>query len=404
MDVVCFSLFLPHRGVDNAGAEFVRRHIELLGPRRLTFVFPGNEDNASADRRGVQSLGEQRIALKTSRWWRSKLLTPLRGVAAMVSGPTYGADLLREAKRSKTLHEALSTSEIVELHWTEASAFLSTVRKHAPNAKVVLICHDVIAQQLDRKAASMRGPRRWYWRIRGRFWGSKERRAINEVDGVVVLSDKDGDLVKSVATPRALLVADPPLNDPRMPSSQAELHRRPASLNVLFTGAFQRSENSSAAIWFLTRCWPLILAAVPGATLTLAGAKPPTDMLEVVAATEGAEATGYVEDLATYYLTAGVVVVPLLRGAGIKFKSIDAMLWGCPVVSTSIGAEGLVESNFVEIADDPTLFAAAVSRVLLDPGSESGRIEEAWRYAHRKFGGSNYARRFHTFYRQLGSQ
>ena len=84
---------------------------------------------------------------------------------------------------------------------------------------------------------------------------------------------------------------------------------------------------------------------------------------------EGVEVTGYVVDLTPYLAETGAFIVPLHAGGGMRVKILDAWIWGLPVVSTTIGAEGIYThpDEDILIADTAQAFAQAVIRVLQDP-------------------------------------
>lgn len=102
---------------------------------------------------------------------------------------------------------------------------------------------------------------------------------------------------------------------------------------------------------------------MPGATLTVIGKNPPPEL-----AGEGVEITGYVPDLTPYLAETAVFVVPLHAGGGMRVKILDAWSWGLPVVSTTIGAEGMDvrHQDNILIADTATTFARAVLSLLND--------------------------------------
>jgi glycosyltransferase involved in cell wall biosynthesis len=107
----------------------------------------------------------------------------------------------------------------------------------------------------------------------------------------------------------------------------------------------------------------------------------------------GVEVTGYVADLAPYLAETAAFIVPLHAGGGMRVKILDAWNWGLPVVSTTIGAEGIStrHGDNILIADTPETFAEGVLRVLRDEKlsrqlAHNGRrtIEEAydWRFVY----------------------
>jgi glycosyltransferase involved in cell wall biosynthesis len=107
-----------------------------------------------------------------------------------------------------------------------------------------------------------------------------------------------------------------------------------------------------------------VRAELPEAVLTVIGKNPPAGL-----AGEGVEVTGYVTDLMPYLAETAAFIVPLHAGGGMRVKILDAWSWGLPVVSTTIGAEGIEtqhEKNIL-IADTAPAFAQAVIRVLREP-------------------------------------
>jgi glycosyltransferase involved in cell wall biosynthesis len=113
-----------------------------------------------------------------------------------------------------------------------------------------------------------------------------------------------------------------------------------------------------AVLHFARGIFPRILAAVPDARLIVAGIDPP----EAVRALAGPriEVTGYLADPAPVFRRAAVGVVPLRLGAGIKIKTIEMLDCGIPVVATTVGAEGVLPSPLLTVADDEGRFADAV--------------------------------------------
>lgn len=146
------------------------------------------------------------------------------------------------------------------------------------------------------------------------------------------------------------------------------VERTAGSLNILSIGTMYWPPNVDSMLYFTREILPLVRREIPDSTLTIAGQRPVESVL-ALAKEPGIRVTGYVDDEREIARDCGVFVVPLRSGSGVRVKILNALAMGLPVVSTSIGAEGLdVRSGeHLLIADDPPAFADAVVRVLRDP-------------------------------------
>lgn len=137
---------------------------------------------------------------------------------------------------------------------------------------------------------------------------------------------------------------------------------------VVFIGAMRHQPNADGARWYAESVHPLVLAAVPEATFEIVGADPPVEVRAL--ANASISVTGRVESVVQHLGGAEVAVVPLHSGGGTRLKLLEAFAAGVPVVSTTLGAEGLdVEPNeHLIIADTPRKFADAVIGLLRREG------------------------------------
>jgi glycosyltransferase involved in cell wall biosynthesis len=166
----------------------------------------------------------------------------------------------------------------------------------------------------------------------------------------------------------------------RRPDAPADRSR------AVFFGTLNYFPNQDGVRFLLSEIWPRIAGAVPGARLDVVGPHPTAEVL----ACRGPrlDVTGPVDDVRVPLERAGVVVVPLRVGGGTRLKILEAMAMSRPVVSTTIGAEGIAatDGRDILIADDPAAFARAVQRVMEDPGlaarlGEGGRALVERRYS-----------------------
>jgi glycosyltransferase involved in cell wall biosynthesis len=156
--------------------------------------------------------------------------------------------------------------------------------------------------------------------------------------------------------------------------------------HLLFVGAMNRDVNADAVLWLCREILPLVRKQVPAVRLTIVGAAP-TDSVRRLAQEPGVAVTGFVDRLEPYYARATVCVSPLRVGGGIISKNLDAMAAGCPVVTTTIGNEGIGATVGVELltADTPVQFAEAVL-VILRSRDVARRLADAARaFVQRRY-------------------
>jgi glycosyltransferase involved in cell wall biosynthesis len=155
----------------------------------------------------------------------------------------------------------------------------------------------------------------------------------------------------------------------------------PAAHTALFLGSLLYPPNRNAAIYLMREIWPRVRRQVPEARLTIAGQNP-----EAVPGHDdppaGVAFSGFVKDLGPLYAGTRVVCAPIFAGGGTRIKIVEAAAHGRPVVSTTLGAEGLELDDGREILlrDDPDSFAAAVVDLMRD-AERARRIGEAARAA-----------------------
>jgi glycosyltransferase involved in cell wall biosynthesis len=137
--------------------------------------------------------------------------------------------------------------------------------------------------------------------------------------------------------------------------------------DLMFVGGFAHTPNVDAMTWFIDSIFPTILAKYPDIKLYVVGSNPPDELLKK--ASKNVIVTGYVtdEELGEIYKKIRLSVVPLRYGAGVKGKIIEAIQNKIPVVTTSIGVEGIKnDSNLITVADTEDDIAKAVIDMYMD--------------------------------------
>jgi glycosyltransferase involved in cell wall biosynthesis len=184
-------------------------------------------------------------------------------------------------------------------------------------------------------------------------------------------------------------------------ASTPPVPRQPDAHGLLMLGGLHWPPNADAARWFAHDIWPHVSSQVRDAQLFIVGARPPDDIRQLAdcfgvqrpeqAGGAPVVVSGYVPDAQPFLSASAVLIVALRSGGGMRVKIIEALQWGIPVVSTTIGCEGinLTPGRDALIEDDPQKFAAAVLSVLQDPElarrlSEQGRALVRQQYDWQK--------------------
>ncbi|MDA7417772.1 glycosyltransferase [Xenophilus arseniciresistens] len=150
---------------------------------------------------------------------------------------------------------------------------------------------------------------------------------------------------------------------PRQPAPLAGRQRR----TLLFVAGFAHRPNVDAALWFMANVFALLQEAEPELRLMLVGSNPSPEVKAL--ASPQVEVTGYVTDaeLEDIYARVGLAVVPLRFGAGIKGKVVEAMHHGVPLVTTTVGVQGLDgTAEAARVTDDPQTMAQEILALMRD--------------------------------------
>ncbi|HEX6047382.1 MAG TPA: glycosyltransferase [Pyrinomonadaceae bacterium] len=212
-----------------------------------------------------------------------------------------------------------------------------------------------------------------------------EAKACPRFDCVVAVSREDRDTMQQEYGVKN--VYDVPTGvDTAFFQPSGNVERKPH--NLVFTGSMDWLPNEDAIRYFTETVMPRIKQRVPDVTLTIVGRDPYPALLELSKRDPSVIVTGRVEDVRPYMEAASVYIVPLRIGGGTRLKIYEGMAMEKPIVSTSIGAEGLPVTNGEEIvlADTPEAFADAVIKLLQDQTLADEIGQRAATRVRREFG------------------
>lgn len=266
--------------------------------------------------------------------------------------PAQKTDLARLARR-------IDHGVMFEFFHT-AERLLPYLRLLRPDLPIVISCADLHYVRESRAVVYADHP--VMARARVRQTRRREIGVYRRADMVVTVTEDDR---------RALLRAAPDTITAVVPSTYPVARDVPAFTqriprSLLFVGGFRHLPNADAVLFFCRHVLPLMRRSLPDVTVTIAGDAPPKEVLALSSA--GITVTGWVPHVEPYLASHCVSIAPLRFGAGLKGKIVEAMAAGLPVVTTSVGAEGmeLVHGRTALIADSPEAFAGATVRLCTD--------------------------------------
>jgi GT2 family glycosyltransferase len=255
--------------------------------------------------------------------------------------------------------------DVLQLEYTPLGQYAGDFGQIA----TILFEHDVYFQSISRQLPNMkgvihRGSAAFEYLRALRY----ELRLLPKMDRIQVCSADNRDYILSYM-PSLRERIDPDLragvDTSRYPFLQSAA-REPNTM--LFLGGFRHPPNQEALEWFTRDVLPRVLARKPEARLVVVGSDPPPRH-SLPHLPDAVELRGFVEDVLEPLARYAVFVCPILSGSGVRVKLLEAFAAGIPVVSTSIGAEGLAskDGEICALADDPTTFADHVVELLDDP-------------------------------------
>jgi len=267
--------------------------------------------------------------------------------------------------------------------------------RYARTGTRVLLKHDV-AYVADRRLLPYlrSGPSRWWWRWRTRWLKRAELGHCRLFDRILTLTEADQVLLEEALRGHPPVRALPTLFLP-FPEGMS---RSEQGLRLVFLGHLGRPMVVDAVTYFCDEVLPRIQREIPETVFEIIGGG--EHRVRHLASRPGVELAGFVRDVAGRIEHAAVMVVPLRAGSGIKVKIIEALAAGLPIVTTSVGAEGigLRHEDQVMIADSPEAFARCTVALLRDPGERRRMAERGRQFVRERYGSDRARRMVAEFY------
>lgn len=261
------------------------------------------------------------------------------------------------------------TFDLIQLEGPYLGHYLNEIRERT-RTRVALRAHNVEHLIWERKADHESSPlKHRYFRNLSSRLQRFEIQVVEKTDYLIPISTKDEEYFRkhshsqSIFTiPAGLSLGDYPLTS------------LPSDLTIFFIGALDWLPNQEGLSWFLDQVFEELVTEFPRLRFHVAGRNAPIHMIDKLSH-ERIIFHGEVEDAIRFMQSYRVMVAPLLTGSGIRVKILEAMALGRPVVTSSVGIEGIPAENNVHfmVADEPDLFRNQLVK-LLTPGDEVAQM------------------------------
>jgi sugar transferase (PEP-CTERM/EpsH1 system associated) len=302
----------------------------------------------------------------------------------------YTTDPMKQALQHLLSEQDFDIIQIESIH---LMSYLEIIRKARKRPVVVCDWHNVESELMRRYSErEPRRVRRAYAGRTARLMSEFEKRALREFDAHVVVSQRDAERLRSLNSDARIFVIENGVDT----AFYSEVGPKDESLarRIVFVGSMDYHANIDGAINFAREVWPRVREHQPELIFTIVGKDPAPEVRELTQL-PGIEVTGTVDDVRPFYREAIAAVVPLNVGGGSRLKILEAMAAGVPVVSTTLGAEGLEvrHGENILIADGKDQLVAAIASVVENETrrnelSAAGRALVSSRYDWSSLGAS----------------
>lgn len=349
----------------DTGAKLRNYHLARVLSEQTDITLLAFTDREAQSIADLERFYEQVITVRRDAGYtRSKIL---RGALGRTPLPVlnYTTDSMKRALESVLSKQEFDVVQVESIH---LMAYLSIMRaaRHRP----LIICdwHNIESELMRRYAE--REPsllRRAYARKTARLMSECERRALNEFDAHLAVSQRDAGRLRRLNSDARVFVIENGVDTAYYSDQQIEQAHAQSRVSdaagapnrIVFVGSMDYHANVDGAVNFAREVWPSLHNRQTELIFTIVGRDPAPEVRDL-ATIPGVEVTGTVDDVRPFYREAVAAIAPLKVGGGSRLKILEAMAAGVPVVSTTLGAEGL------DVRHDENILIADTNEQLVD--------------------------------------
>lgn len=334
------SPYAPYDKVAHGGGKTHNFYIKYFQQKNcfditlLSLCMNEEKEKLDLDRYGIKnqiSVMDQNVLARLIRLVRS-------GMAYRNAWDKYGGVCLPYErtcmkKMIRQYYDLGNRPDIIILQWTFSLMLIDLLKEYFPDSIVVGIEEDVTFLNIMRKASDAQTSKReqTFWRRRLSILKKKELLALEKCSLIVTNNYKDTGLLVANGIDESAIFTSAPYID-----LYTQVKRTKKSKDIIFFGAMSRPENYKSAIWFIENVLPKVSEEIH---FIIIGNAPDQSLKKYES--DRVVLTGYVEDVSEWFSACMCMVAPLVGGAGIKIKILEALSAGIPVLTNAIGIEGI---------------------------------------------------------------
>jgi len=323
---------------------------------------------------------------------------PFQAFKNLFSSKSYHVERFISKEFTNRLIEVLKADiyDVVQLETLFMTPYVETIRKYT-KASIVLRAHNVEHLIWERIAKGTRFfLRRAYIKHLAKTLKNYEMNAISQVDGIAAITRKDAAFFRKYC---ATTTVDIPFGvNLEEFTPNYEIDGKPRFYHI---GSMNWMPNEEGIRWFIDDCMEAVVEKTPDFVIHLAGRHMPEWLHELK--DPHVDVVGEVPNAKEFVANHDVAIVPLLSGSGIRIKIIESMAMGKTVITTQIGAEGILydEDVNVIIAENKAKMAEAIRRINENPASAVEIGKAARKLVEEVYDNRKLIERLLMFYQQI---
>lgn len=358
MKIVWISPYAPYDTVMHAGGKNHNFFVKYMSRKKdynikvLTICDKEEEDKLDLDQYGIMNSVVVRKAGIIKLCNIESDLNPFHKFGGLVSNQREY--LLKQLVISNRFE--IEQADTIILQWTESLILLPFIEKNRKKGcKIIAIEEDVTFLRYFRRYQAKKWIQRWALKKKYQKEKREELAYLQRCNLICCLNSKDKDLLIDNGINENKIIVIPPYFD-----DYSNINSSNDGYDIIFYGFMQRKENESAVVWFIENVLPLLDTRYRFIVL---GGKPSEQIKNK--ACDRIIVTGYIKDISPYLESSLCMVVPLLLGAGIKVKILEALSAGKIVLTNDIGVEGISLTNRENYfhCNTPQEYAAVITEI-----------------------------------------